>query len=73
MKKIKYYYYLAYAHYENGCRSVLGLRTIDSDCDSAMLHISSWSCGFVGLSLSVDHIQCCSLQEYNAVVTRITW
>lgn len=73
MNKIKYYYYLAYVHYENGCQSVLGLRTVDSDYDSAMSHLLSWSCGFVGLPLSVDHIQCCSLREYNAVVTRITW
>lgn len=73
MKKINYYYYLAYVRYENGCQSVLGLRTVDSDYDSAMLHILSWSRGYVGLSLTVDHMQCCSLREYNAVVTRITW
>jgi hypothetical protein len=73
MKKIKYYYYLAYVHYENGCQSVLGIRTVDSDYDLAVLHIQSWSRGFVGLSLTVDLMQCCSLKEYNAVVTRITW
>lgn len=73
MKKIKYYYYLAYVRYENGCQSVLGLRTVDSVYDSAMSHILSWSRGYVGLSLTVVHMQCCSLREYNEVVTRITW
>ena len=73
MNKIKYYYYLAYVHYENGCQCVLGLRTVDSDHESAMSHILSWSRGFIGLSLIVDHMQCCSLKEYNAVITRITW
>lgn len=73
MKKINYFYYLAYVRFETGCQSVVALRTVDSDYDSAMSHILSWSRGFVGLSLSVDHMQCCSLQEYNAVVTRITW
>lgn len=73
MNKIKYYYYLAYVSYENGCQSVLGLRTVDSYFDSAMSHIVSWSRGFVGLSLTVDYMQCCSRKEYNAAVTRITW
>lgn len=73
MKKINYYYYLAYVRYESGCQSVLGLRTVDSDFDSAMSHVLSWSRGFIGVSLFVSHIQRCSLKEYNAVVTRITW
>lgn len=73
MKKINNYYYLAYVRFENGRQSVLGLRTVDSDYDSAMLHILSWSRSYVGLSLTVDRMVYCSLREYNAAVTRITW
>lgn len=73
MKMIKYYYYAAHVRYENGCQSVLGLRTVDSDCDSAESHFLSWSLGFVGLSLSISLVQRCSMKEYNAFITRITW
>lgn len=72
MKKVEYYYYMAYVQFENGCKSVLTLRTVDSDEELAKLCLSRWSRSFVGLSLSIVGIRRCSLRDYNKITTRIT-
>lgn len=72
-KNINYYYFMADVQFENGCQSVLALRTIDSDYEIVKLHFLSWSRGFLGISLLVERLERCSLRDYNRITTRITW